>query len=580
MRLKWLSHVVVAAMLGLAVLVQSLPAQDSEPSGSTTTFYVDRKTGQVFVRPGRGRVPLVIGGAIDSHAIERHIEDKTRDQFRAAVAETQAQERVDQTAMQTQVDQMRPAWQSYMANFQNKFRLGALAYLDYSAYPETGFGPQQLENINPPGPGNKGFNSFDITRVYLNTYFTPTDDVVFRFTPEIYRANGGATADRTGTTTGFASNLDGNLGVRLKYAYVQYKGLFDDVEMFKGGNTTLGAQPNPFIPWEEDMYQYRFVNLVPWNYMGFSSSQIGLQQDGPIKPFGAESTYAEYGFGVYDEGNFHAPNQSNWPQVMGRLTVYPFGARWRYDGLGATGFVNYGWGNSAADSEGLTSPLKASTANFERIAALLHYNAEQWNIAGEFDYGKNAFQLSNMFSGSGPLDVFGTATGPAITKGTPAAQVFSGNPGCSATKPCYNAFASFGPQTAVYQAFLNNGRARQVGFDFFGHYHIPGTKLSAFGMFQWLMPNDNVGQNPLDFQRFIAGISYQYNEYLRFALDSQNLLFYHDQFGIPVSKAARFNFIPGSTLNGRLLPSTGSFVIPNLVPRDQHAIFLNMEFAY
>ena len=105
---------------------------------------------------------------------------------------------------QKQVDQIKPAWTSYMTNFQNKFRIGALAYMDYSFYTHTGFGPQFLENMNPPGPYNNSYNSFDINRVYLNTYFTPTEDLTFRFTPEIYRANGTATADKTGANTGFA----------------------------------------------------------------------------------------------------------------------------------------------------------------------------------------------------------------------------------------------------------------------------------------------------------------------------------------------------------------------------------------
>jgi hypothetical protein len=149
---------------------------------------------------------------------------------------------------------------------------------------------------------------------------------------------------------------------------------------------------------------------------------------------------------------------------------------------------------------------------------------------------------------------------------------------CSTSKPCYTYPNSYGPQTALYQAFLNNGRTRQIGVDFLGHYHIPGTKLTAFGMFQWFMPNDNVNKNPLDFQRFVAGVSYQYNEYLRFALDSQNLLFYHSQFSVPVSYASQFGYVPGGTFNGRGLPTKGS--IPNTVPLDTHAIFLNMEFAY
>src|SRR4029077_14802521 len=109
----------------------------------------------------------------------------------------------------------------------------------------------------------------------------------------------------------------------------------------------------------------------------------------------------------------------------------------------------------------------------------------------------------------GPLDAFGTATGTGKTS-----TKYAGT-SCSPAKPCYTYPNSFGPQTALYTAFLNNGRARELGWDAFGHFHIPGTKLTAFGMFQWFLPNDNVAKNPLDFQRFVAGVSYQYNEYLR-----------------------------------------------------------------
>jgi hypothetical protein len=573
MKGKW--KVVMAALGSLAFVAgaQPLRAQDdSMTPRHTTTLWVNEKTGQVFVRPGKGRVPMNFGGGVDAEEIERRVEEKTQNRVRAAIAETRAQEQVDNAAAQKQIDQIKPAWTSYVTNFQNKFRIGALAYLDYGLYTHTGFGPQFTENLNPPGPYNNMYNSFDISRVYLNTYFTPTENWTFRFTPELYRANGTATADRTGAISAFGSNLDGDLNVRMKYAYIQYKGLLDDVPWLKGGNTTFGAQPNPFIPWEEDLYQYRFVNLVPWNYISLSSSQIGLQFDGPIKPTGSELTYADYGFGVYDNGSFRTPEQSDTKQVMLKGTIYPLGSAFKYQGLGLTGFYNYGYGNVAPDVGSIPAVNKAS-AHFTRIAAVLHYAAEEWNVAGEFDYGQNAFTANNLFSASGPIDNFGTASGAAAT----GPGKVAGNT-CTAAAPCYQYANSFGPQTALYQAFLNNGRARELGWDFFGHYHIPGTKLTAFGMFQWFLPNDNVQKNPLDFQRFVAGVSYQYNEYLRFALDSQNLLFYHDQFGVPVSYAQKFNYVPGSTFNGRKLPATGT--IPNTVPLDTHAIFLNIEFAY
>jgi hypothetical protein len=270
------------------------------------------------------------------------------------------------------------------------------------------------------------------------------------------------------------------------------------------------------------------------------------------------------------------------------LTAYPFGSSYRYQGLGLTGFWNYGWGNTTPDNEGLSTPLKGTRAQFERIAAILSYAAEQWNVTGEFDYGKNAFQLGNLFSGSGPQDAFSNPTGVGVSKA--GAFGNTGAKGCSTTTLCYNVYDTYGPQTAVYQALLNNGRTRQVGFDLLGRYHIPGTKLTAFGLFQWLMPNDNVrGADPLDFQRLIAGVSYQYNEYLRFALDSQNILFYHSQENMPIASAANYGYVPGSKFNGQLLPKAATKTgtpfaydgtIPFLVPRDTHAIFLNMEFSY
>jgi hypothetical protein len=578
MKGRWKAALVALGSLVLLASAQTLRAQDAATFAKQTTLWVDQKTGQIFIRPGRGREPITFGA--DQQAIEQEVEERTeqrtRDAVRAAVAETEAQQRFDNAQLQKQVDQIKPAWTSYMTNFQNKWRLGALAYFDYSFYTHTGFGPQFLENMNPPGPYNNGFNSFDINRVYLNTYFTPTEDMTFRFTPELYRANGTATPDKTGANTGFASNLDGNLNVRMKYAYLQYTGLTDGIPTLKGGNITAGAQPNPLLGWEEDFSQYRYVYLSPWNYLGLSSSQIGLQFNGPIKFNGSEKTYIDYGVGVYDNGKFNQQEQTDTKQGMARVTYYPFGSAWRYQGLGLTGFYNYGYGNVAPDIGSVPTALKGPIAHFTRMSAMLSYAAQEWNILGELDYGQNAFQLSNLYSGSGPLDAFGTATGPQI--GTTATPVkYAGN-SCTSSAPCYSLANSWGPQTAAYTAILNNGRAREIGADFLGHYHFPGTKLTAFGMYQWFLPNDNVNEDPLDFQRLVAGISYQYNEYLRFALDSQNLMFYHDQFSMPVSYLQGFGYVPGSVLNGRKVPKTGS--IPNLVPLDTHAIFLNMEFAY
>jgi hypothetical protein len=580
MKHKWKIMLAAAGCLMLLANARPSRAQDSTSAPKPTTFWVDQKTGQVFIRPGRGRVPMNFGAPADAAAIEQQVERKTNDKVRAAVAQAQAQQQIHDQELARKVDAMQPAWQSYVSNWQDKFHIGALLYGDYRFYSHAGFQPEELTQLYNPGVGNNNYNSFDITRTYLNFFFFPTPDWTLRLTPNMYRTVGAAPNDAIGKSTGLGSNLDGNIGVRMKYSYLQYANLWNDVPAMKGGTVTAGEIPNPLVAWEEDLYGYRFVNLTPWNYLSLSSTQMGISMEGPVRLFGSEATYLDYGVGVYNNSSFHAFEQTATKEAMGRLSFYPFGADWRFQGLGLTGFYNYGYGNTTPDTINLPTPLKGSNARFERIAALLHYSAARWNIAGEFDYGQNAFSLGNMFSGSGPADAYGSATGPSVTGASTADQSLTGNTACSATSPCYNALASFGPQTAVYRALLQNGRERSLGLDFFGHYQIPDTKLSLFGMFQWFMPNDNVTEDPLDFQRFIAGVAYQYNEYLRFALDSQNVLFYHKQFGMSVAKAATYNYVPGQVFNGRRTPSIGSFVIPNLVPRDTHSIFLNMEFAY
>ncbi|HVB82065.1 MAG TPA: hypothetical protein VNE82_19215 [Candidatus Binataceae bacterium] len=571
----------IITVVGVATVgAQRVAAQDS--GSGAVKLWVDQRTGQVFVRPGRGRVPLSLSTA-DTAAIEQNVEQKvqakTDEQIKAQVRQSAAQLQEQNQVLAQQVNEMQPAWKSYMDNFHDKFRLGALLYGDYRFYTNTGFQPQELTQLTSPGPGNNSYNSFDITRTYLNFFFFPTKDWTLRITPNMYKTIGSSNV-KIGQTTGFGSNLDGNMGVRIKYANLTYNGLWDQVPMLKGGTVSFGAVSNPLVDWEEQLYGFRYVNLTPWNYLSLSSTQTGAQMEGPIKFNGLQ--YADYSFGAYDNASFHAFEQTDTKEFMARASVYPFGAKWRYQGLGITGFYNYGYGNTAPDTADLPTALKGGNAHIQRIAALVHYSTENWNIAGEYDAGRNAFGASNLWSGSGPGDAFGYATGKPITSGTFAGNT-CGNGSTTVVKgkivaPCYAVFNTYGPQAAAQEAMLNNGQADQQGFDVFGHFHIPETPLTLFGMFELFQPNTNFASDPLDFQRWIFGISYQYNEYLRFAIDSQNLSYYHSQQSIPISVLKPLGYSPGGTFNGQQLPKTGS--IPDMVQRDSHSIFANMEFNY
>ena len=504
-------------------------------------------------------------GMITEEQLNREVDEKVQEKTQAMQGEITQQQSVNASlaqqnaALNQQVTQMKPAWTNFADNFMDKFSLGTLWYFDYAMYTHPSFGPQFLTQINQPGPGNELYNSFDLSRAYLNFLFTPTKDLTLRLTPNLYRTIGSAN-DKFGNTGAIGSSLDGDLGIRIKYSYLQLNTLFNSIPAMKGTTVRLGVVPNGWVAWEEDLYGYRFVNLTPWNYYSLSSGQAGLSIQGPIK-YG-ERTYVDYDLGVYNNANFHAFEQSNTKQTIDRVTVYPFGALWRFDGLGITGMYNYGYGNVTPDIANLPAALKGPQSHIERIAALLAYTTETWQLAGEFDYGHNAFNSGNMFSGSGPGDAFGFPT--CVTKPS----------GGSCTGPTVT-YPGWSDITTLNAALLNNGRAAEEGFAFFGHYHIPTTPLTVFGMFNWWQPNIHVDKDPFDFQRFVVGLAYQYNEYLRFAIDSQNLLYYHSQFGFPTDEALKFN---SAAKFSPFAPKGGAITGP--VFPDMHAVFLNVEFAY
>lgn len=413
-----------------------------------------------------------------------------------------------------------------------KIKIGGTFYGDYAFYTNTGFGPQFLTQINQAGPGNAGFNSFDVTRTYINIFYTPNEAVTLRFTPNIYRQVDVSSAQKLGTNAAIGSSSNGNLGFRLKYAYVDFNNLLKGSQAFGKGKVTVGQTTNPLVDWEEGLYGYRYVNLVPWNYLSLSSTYVGATVHGPVEFNGKE--YLDYHLGVFNNASFHAIEQNDKKQVMGRLTWYPWGTKSDRTGFGVTAFMDYGYSNVTPDTR--TIPLY-------RFAALAHYQTHDKNyeIVGEYDLGRNAFGTGNLFSGVGPADEFGLGPTP---------------------------FATF---DALAKAILGGDRTRQRGFGAFGHARIAKSPFYLFGMYEHFQPNTNVNPNPLDFQRTVGGISYKYNEHFEVALNNQNLKYTKSQFLMPASQIASFSSsLANSNPNG----------IPNVVPQGTNAIFINLLFNY
>ena len=576
-------RVVALSMLGAAVMLSAV-AMTPRPAGSqergSIMLYTDPSTGQVFTKRCRRCVRLgeyVPAGSTEE--IERRVERKTQaqlDQERAAMeaeaAQRAAQQQQWNAEMAKQVGEIQPFAQEFGDRWYKKISVGTLIYADYRYYSHTGFGPQFLTQQTWPGPGNNSFNSFDITRAYLDFKFTPIDDVSARVTPNIYETiNTGTTCtnstttvviggvphtvpaekctassgDKIGSSSGFAQTVDGNLSFRLKYAYIDYNTFFKKILKFAPmleDKITFGQQQNPLVDWEENLWGFRYTALTPWNYLSLSSTQVGVALKGPIKI--NERQYADYDVGVYDDASFHAIEQSAYKQVMGRVTINPFGAESRYDGLGLTGFYDYGYKNTCTPD---VNNVNATCGHLARAAGLAHYNGETpwgqtWGVIAEWDYGHNAFSPGNLFSGSGPSDAIGLAS--------PGEGFFK---------------RSFGPFNTMVGRILNS-QAIQEGADLMGHVDIPHTPFTAFGLLQWFQPNTRVDKDPLDFTRYDLGVQWLVNKYFRVAFDSQAIQYYHSQFTYDEG-------YPGLFVHQKK-------PVPFAVPRDTHAFFLNLEFRY
>jgi hypothetical protein len=437
-------------------------------------------------------------------------------------------------ASTVQEEQTRAVKRSELADLAfGKIKIGTLFYGDWAYYTDTGFGPQFLTQLDQLGPGNNGFNTFDITRAYINIFYTPDEAVTLRVTPNVYRQVDVSAAMPAGTGAVIPSSSNGNLGYRLKYAYAQLNTLFKKSDAFKHDYLRMGQQVEPLVDWEEGLYYYRYVNLVPWNYLSLSSTYVGVAAGGPIEFHGKE--YLDYQIGAFNTASFHAIETRDKKQGMARLTWYPFGTTTDRTGFGITGFEDYGYSTAPPDSNGVA---------LNRVAALVHYqsHSEAYLIAGEYDLGRNAFSTGNLYSGAGPADAFGL--GPT-------------------------SYATF---SSLASALLAGEHTRQQGFAVFGHAKLGHSPFTAFGMYEYFQPNTRIsGTNPLDFERTVGGFAYKINEHFEVAFDDQNLNYFHNQFTMSAAQIATFSpSLAAANPNG----------IPNVVPNGTNAFFTNLQFRY
>jgi uncharacterized coiled-coil protein SlyX len=355
-----------------------------------------------------------------------------------------------------------------------KIKIGATVYASFSHFTDAGYGPafQDTPTTQLTPPGNSGLNTFEVNRAYINLIYAPDEHVTLRITPDIYRMS------------------DGSYSFRLKYGYFDLQKVFGN-GAFKKAKLTFGQTQNPLVDWEEGLSGYRFVYLMPWNYVSLSSTYSGIKFHGPIELNGKE--YLDYDFGVFNTASFHSIETNDKKQVMGRVTWYPFGTKSDRTGFGLTIFDDYGYNTKL--------PSQHSTA-LNRLALIGFYQSHDkgYEVVGEYDLGHNAASSGNLFNATG------------APTGT---------------------FAPFG--TAV-SAAMSGEHTRQEGFAFLGKARLGKSPFDAFGMFQRFKPNTNfdpttlsLSDNPGDFQRFVAGVNYNVTKHFSMAVGDENFRWVHPQ---------------------------------------------------
>lgn len=141
-------------------------------------------------------------------------------------------------------------------------RVGVLSYLQYLT---------ELENRD-------GYNSFDMTRAYLNINGQLADRVRFRFAPDIRRVTDGS--------------LAGSLTVRVKYGFLQ----LDNV-LTRGSWVRFGLAQTPWLDFEESVNRSRVQGTMFSEREGLipGSADFGAGYLSPLP-----NNFGEFHFGVYN----------------------------------------------------------------------------------------------------------------------------------------------------------------------------------------------------------------------------------------------------------------------------------------
>ncbi len=234
--------------------------------------------------------------------------------------------------------------------------IGTLVYLSYQ---------------NGNTSSGDDYNQFRIKRGYIDIRKEITPYFAARITPDVHQ------------------DADGDLNVRLKYAYGQFS--WDWRGLVQKPYVEWGVAHMPWLDFEEHINLFRMQDTMFMERNGlFNSADMGvlfganLGRDMPDDfKKNVQSHYAgrwgSFGVGVYNGGGYHAVEKNTNKAIEGRLTVRPLPDI--VPGLQVSAF------GIKADGNRADTPAE-SVPNMQVLAAMVSYESRRLVVTAQVERGE------------------------------------------------------------------------------------------------------------------------------------------------------------------------------------------------
>ncbi len=283
----------------------------SAASGFCAELYEDQATGQLYAKPGEGRVlvnmPTATMGGLYEDQTTGAVYTKPGDNRQPLAAEAKAAPAAEAApagdySSQAFKDAVTNVIGEKEAKTYPKIHIGGLMYDEYF---------YNFDKENPVNDlGHKDpRNAFQITRGYLNVMADLSPEIGARVTSDLNRVS-------ISQIAGEKNNINGDLEFRLKYYYVDFH---DFLPFYKSLGVKIGQFQGPWLDYEEGLWGYRVVDNMLIEKEGYiNSASLGVDFRG-LLPKG----YGSWQASVDDGEGYHSDENNKYKTVEARLTVKP-----------------------------------------------------------------------------------------------------------------------------------------------------------------------------------------------------------------------------------------------------------------